>query len=49
VQAGELPAERAEVLGPIQDARAVQARTAAVHAAAFLDVVSGATAVGGLR
>lgn len=49
VRSGELPADAVDVLGPIRDAAATQDRLAAVHASAFLDVVSGAAAVRALR
>jgi GMP synthase (glutamine-hydrolysing) len=49
VRSGELPAESVGVLGPVRDAGAAQMRLAALHAGAFLDVVSDAGAVRGLR
>lgn len=49
LRSGELSAEAVEVLGPIRDAGAAQARLAAAHAGAFVEVVSNAGAARGLR
>lgn len=49
VGSGELAMAAADVLGPIREAAAAQQRLATAHASAFLEVVSTAGAVRGLR